>query len=214
MNVRTFLVFAVASTALLTAAVHVPTAALAYAQTAAQDDAINLVDQLGQKAVKLLSDTSLDEQAKRAGFDELINRDFDMPLIGKFVLGKYWRRATDEQKSEYQSLFKQYIVATYQKRIGDYSGENLKIIKAKPLNKKEFLVQSIIVRPKGPPIKLDWRVRRSKTGNGQKIVDIVVENVSMALTHREEFSSVISRNSAGVDGLIKKLRDHVGEEKS
>lgn len=214
MNVRTLLVVAAASTALLTATVHVPTAALAYAQTATQEDAINLVDQLGQKAVKLLSNDSLDDQAKREGFNALIDQDFDMPLIGKFVLGKHWRKATDEQKAEYQSLFKQYIVATYQKRIGDYSGENLKIIKAKPLNKKEFLVHSEIVRPKGPPVKLDWRVRRSKTGDGQKIIDIVVENVSMALTHREEFSAVISRNSAGVDGLIKKLRTHIGESDS
>ncbi len=130
-----------------------------------------------------------------------------MKLIGRFVLGKNWRAATESEKSEYLELFKKYIINTYQKRIGEYSGENLDIVKAKPLNNKEFLVNSVIVRPKGPKIQLDWRVRKSKSGD-LKIIDIIVENVSMALTHRDEFSSVISQNGGKVEGLLQKLRDH------
>ncbi len=213
MNIRKFFVAAVTAAAFLAAPAQLSTAAIAHAQSASQEQAIDLVNHLGNKAVSLFSNTDLDDNAKRAEFHELVNSDFDMPLIGKFVLGKYWRKATDAQKAEYQKLFQKYIVSTYQKRIGQYSGENLNILKAKPLNKKEILVKSLIVRPKGPPIKLDWRVRKSKSG-GQKIVDIVVENVSMALTHREEFSSVISRNGGDIEGLIEKLRDHVSDFES
>ncbi len=174
MNARKFAILAAATAALLTVDAQIPAMAVANGQiTTAQEQAIGLIDHLGQKAVKLLSNTDLDDQGKREGFHELVSRDFDMPLIGKFVLGKHWRKASDSQKAEYQDLFQKYIVATYQKRIGSYSGEALKILKAKPLNKKEFLVKSVIVRPKGPPIKLDWRVRKSKSGE-QKIVDIVV----------------------------------------
>lgn len=213
MNVRALLILAVAASSLLLATLHVPSSALAYAQSSTEKQAIDLVDQLGQKAVKLLSDANLDDKTKRAQFYELVVNDFDMPLIGRFVLGKHWRKATDAQKTEYLKLFQNYIVATYQKRIGDYSGENLKILKANPLNKKEFMVKSVILRPTGPPIKIDWRVRKSKSGD-QKIVDIVVENVSMALTHREEFTSVISRNGGNVDGLIKTLRNHLASAKN
>jgi len=170
--------------------------------------AIVLVETLGKEAVKLLSDKNISEADKREGFGELISRDFDMPLIGRFVLGKSWRTATEEEKREYLKLFQQYIISTYQKRIGDYAGENLKTIKAVELNSKEVLVKSEIIRPKGPPIKLDWRVRESKN-DGQKIIDIIVENVSMALTHRDEFSSVISRNNGKVEALLQTLRDHM-----
>jgi phospholipid transport system substrate-binding protein len=175
-----------------------------------QESAVKLVETLGKEAVVLLSNKDLSESEKRSEFNILINRDFDMAIIGRFVLGKNWRKATDAQKEEYLGLFKRYIVATYQKRIGQYSGENLEIGRAKKLNKKEYLVNSKILRPSGPPIKLDWRVRRSKSGD-MKIVDIIVENVSMALTHRDEFASVISRKDGKVEGLIETLNGHIAK---
>ena len=179
----------------------------AYATEVTEESALELVKGLGQEAVKLLASKDLSAPEKQEGFTSLIERDFDMKLIGRFVLGKNWRAATESEKSEYLELFQKYIINTYQKRIGDYSGENLNIVKAKPLNNKEFLVNSVIVRPKGPKIQLDWRVRKSKSGE-LKIIDIIVENVSMALTHRDEFSSVISQNGGKVEGLLQKLRDH------
>jgi len=177
------------------------------------DTATNLVDRLGKEAVTLLSDESISVENKREEFDRLLARDFDMRLIGRFVLGKNWRKATEEEREEYLTVFQTYIVNTYQKRIGEYSGENLKILKAKELNSKEQLVNSEIIRPNGPSIKLDWRVRRNKAGE-LKIVDIIVENVSMALTHREEFSSVISSNGGEISALINKLKSHLEDKSS
>ncbi|MEH6475355.1 MAG: ABC transporter substrate-binding protein [Sneathiella sp.] len=182
----------------------------AYAQTGAEVSAINLVEKLGKEAVDLLSDGDVSDDEKRAGFTQIVIQNFNMPLIGRFVLGKHWRKSSKDQQSEFQDLFQKYIITTYQKRIGDYAGENLKIVKARLLNKKEVLVNSQILRPKGPPIKLDWRIRKSKN-DGQQIIDLIVENVSMALTHREEFSSVVSKNDGDVEGLLKRLRKHVAK---
>ncbi len=201
-----------AVTLTVTPVIAAPSYFVAMAEQKTEKNARVLVENLGQEAVALLSNKELSTDAKRDGFDKLVSRDFDMKLIGRFVLGKHWRKASAEQKTEYQNLFKQYIITTYQKRIGEYSGENLKIVKARPLNKKEILVNSQIIRPSGPAIKLDWRVRTSKNGD-QKIIDIVVENVSMALTHRDEFSSVISKNGGNVDGLIETLRKHIAAAK-
>jgi phospholipid transport system substrate-binding protein len=178
-----------------------------------KEDAIKLVEGLGQRAVQALSDKSLSLDEKRSRFSKLVNNNFDMRLIGRFVLGKHWRKASDEEREEFLSLFNKYIIATYQKRIGEYSGENLNIVKARPLNEKEFVVNSEIIRPAGPAIRLDWRLRNDKNKE-LKIIDIMVENVSMALTHRDEFSSVISQNGGKVEGLLKKLRSHIDEHSS
>lgn len=193
---------------LLTAVTTAPlTISVANATEITENSALNLVKNLGQEAVELLASKDFTAAEKQQNFSSLIERDFDMKLIGRFVLGKNWRAATESEKSEYLVLFKKYIINTYQKRIGDYSGENLDIVKAKPLNDKEFLVNSVILRAKGPKIQLDWRVRESKSGQ-LKIIDLIVENVSMALTHRDEFSSVISQNGGKIEGLLQKLRDH------
>ncbi|MEH6404517.1 MAG: ABC transporter substrate-binding protein [Sneathiella sp.] len=205
--------FLLASYAALFLLAGIPTISVGTASVAeatSEKKAVGLVEKLGQEAVTLLSRPDLDDHAKRIGFKSLVDRDFDMKLIGRFVLGKHWRKATKEQQTEYLVLFNDYIITTYQRRIGQYAGENLNIVKATKLNKKETLVKTLIMRPKGPSIKLDWRVRLSKSGE-QRIVDMIIENISMALTHRDEFSAVVSKNNGDVEGLLAKLRDHLAK---
>lgn len=182
-----------------------------YASEQTEQSAIQLVERLGQEAVKAFANKDLSTDEKQTHFAKLVSRDFDMRLIGRFVLGKHWRKANKEEREEFLTLFNQYIITTYQKRLSEYSGENLQIVKARPLNDKEFLVNSEIIRPAGPKIHLDWRVRSNKQGE-LKIIDIMVENVSMALTHRDEFSSVISQNGGKIEGLLVKLRSHIAQK--
>ncbi|MCF8469095.1 MAG: ABC transporter substrate-binding protein [Sneathiella sp.] len=169
--------------------------------------AVALIKNIGDEAVKTLADNSLSEAQKQQRFEQFLDSSFDMKLIGRFVLGQYWRTATDAQKAEFQTVFRDFMVTSYSQKIGSYSGENLKIGDATSLNDKESLVHSQIVRPNGPPIKLDWRVR--KTDSGEKIVDVIIEGISMAQTHRSEFASVISQPGVGVEGLITKLKDQI-----
>jgi phospholipid transport system substrate-binding protein len=177
----------------------------AIAEETKEENAVKLIQSLGNQAVNILSDNSLSEEEKQNQFDKFLDRDFDMPRIARFVLGKYWRNATDQEKTEFAKVFRDYMVSSYSKKIGSYSGENLKINNATSLNDRESLVYSLIERPQGPPIKLDWRVRKEKDGQ-EKIVDVIVEGVSMALTQRSEFSTVISKPGVGVSGLIEELK--------
>ncbi|WP_025899458.1 MlaC/ttg2D family ABC transporter substrate-binding protein [Sneathiella glossodoripedis] len=203
----------VAAPLLLAAPAVIINATPSYASEQAEQSALKLVEGLGQKAVEALANNKLSVEEKREQFSVLVNSNFDMRLIGRFVLGKHWRKANEQEREEFLDLFNTYIITTYQKRIGEYSGENLKILKARSLNDKEYIVNSEIIRPAGPAIKLDWRLRNNKD-NELKIIDIMVENVSMALTHRDEFSSVISQNGGKVEGLLKKLRSHIAEKSS
>ncbi len=211
---KNFLAILVAAPLMMAAPAVLLNPTLSYAgEQQTEEDAVKIVEGLGQSAVKALSDKSLSLEEKQNRFSKLVNTNFDMRLIGRFVLGKHWRKANEEEREEFLKLFNTYIISTYQKRIGEYSGENLKIVKARALNKKEFIVNSEIIRPAGPAIRLDWRLRNNKEDE-LKIIDIMVENVSMALTHRDEFSSVISQSGGKVEGLLKKLRSHIDEKSS
>jgi phospholipid transport system substrate-binding protein len=181
------------------------------ANTSNEQAATALIKSMGDDAIKTLSDQSLNEKQKEQKFQQYLNQSFNMNLIGRFVLGNSWRNATAEQRSEFLKVFREYMVTSYGQKIGSYSGESLKVNDAKPINDKETLVYSVIEQPNGPPIKLDWRVRKSKDGK-QQIVDVIVEGVSLAVTQRSEFSSVVNKPGVGVDGLIKKLQEQVNSE--
>lgn len=188
----------IAATAMLVAFATAPAFAADKEQAA-----LALVKGIGENAVAVLSDETLDDAQKQEKFEQFLDSSFDMERIGRFVLGQHWRTATEEQQDEFLEVFRNYMVSSYADRIGAYSGENLEFREAISLNDSESLVNSLIVRPSGPPVKLDWRVRQND--GSEKIIDIIVEGISMAQTQRSDFSSVINQPGIGIEGLIKKL---------
>ena len=96
------------------------------------------------------------------------------------------------------------IVSLYSSRFGAYNGEKFDVSGFRGDGKKDILVTSFIVPDDGSKVKVDWRIREK---NGQmKIIDVIIEGVSMSLTQRSDFSSVIQRGGGKVEALLKHLR--------
>jgi phospholipid transport system substrate-binding protein len=177
---------------------------LSHGPACAADNAAGFISGLGKRAIDIL--TSSKSQAERQSrFHELFDEAFDVPGIARFVLGPYWRVATDAQREEFPKLFETYIVRVYLVRFSGYSGEQLKVTGSRPEGENTTLVMSqIIGDSKSPPVKADWRV--AKTTRGFNVIDVMIEGVSMAVLEREEFSSVIQRGGGQVEVLFKELR--------
>ena len=182
---------------------------VAPAKAAAPSDAASFINDLINTALKTLDNKQLSADDRAKTFRELLDKDFDMPRISRFVLGPYWREASDQEKQQFQKLFEDYVVRSYSKSFSEYSGEQMKVTGSRPESETSTLVQSQVVRQNGPPAKVDWRVR--KQDNDFKIVDVDVEGVSMVLTQREEFSSVIQRSGGTVAGLNKELQQKLAQ---
>jgi phospholipid transport system substrate-binding protein len=176
----------------------------------AADDAAGFISDLGQRTVQILAAKS-SESEREAKFRTIFEEGFDIPAISRFVLGGYWRTASEAQRQDFITLFEAYVIRAYAVRFNDYGGEQLKVTAARAEDGESSMVQSMIARPSGaPPIKVDWRV--NKTATGFKITDVIVEGVSMAVTQRQEFASVIQRNGGQIDALLKLLREKSGQK--
>ena len=164
------------------------------------------VGTLGEEAIRVLADSTIPPEQRTAEFRRLLDKGFNMPLIGQLVLGRHWRTATEEQRAEYLRLFEDFIVQTYSVRLGQYNGEKFRIAggRAAPDNTGDTLVTTEIIRPNGPPVRVDWRVR--KAGENLKVVDVIAEGISMLITQRDEFAAVIQNSGGKVDALLDRLR--------
>ncbi len=172
----------------------------------AADPASAFVQDLGGRAVAVLADKSLGETDREARFREIFLSAFDVPAIGKFVLGRYGRSATPEQMAEFNKLYTDDVVKTYSRRLSQYRGEQLKVISSQPQG-DETIVRSQIVPPGGgKPVSVDWHL--SGSAGTYKVVDVVIENLSMRSAQREDYGSVIS--NGGMDALLAGLRKKVG----
>jgi phospholipid transport system substrate-binding protein len=165
------------------------------------DEASKYIQGLGHRANETLNTQGSLEQ-KEASVRRLLAENFDIKLIGRFVVGATWKNMNEEQQEAYLALFEEWVLRTYSKRLGGYSGQQFSVTSAKPLNNDEVLVTTTIQRPNAPPLEAGWRVRGGQ--NGMKIIDIMVTGVSMVVTQRSEFAAVIQRQ--GIDGLIETLR--------
>lgn len=162
------------------------------------------VSNFADNAIGILSNESLDASQKNIQFTELVMSSIDMNLISKFVLSKYWKLATDDQKKEYLAAFKQYFISSYANKLDQYSGEKVIIVSSNAA-KKFVIVKSNIVRDGTDTLKieLDWRLL---TRDGQtKIIDLSIEGISLIIAQREEFQSFLANNDNSLDALINKL---------
>ena len=171
----------------------------------AQEHPGQFIKSLADEAIAVLSnqDSSLDERERK--FRAVLRDDFAMEKIGRFAAGKYWRRMNKAQKSEYQSLFEEWVLKTYSIRFGGYTGQTVDVQKTIKAGQSDVFVRTNFGRERSRSIIIDWRVRRIK--NRFKIIDVVVEGVSMLVTQKAEFGAVLRQR--GVDGLIRILRSQL-----
>ena len=169
---------------------------------ATAQDARAFIGTLGTEAIQVLG-PSVSAAQRLARFRELFRNDFDVPGIGQFVLGRYWRTATPQEQQEFLALFQEYIVRAYSTRLGEYGGEPFRVTGSRP-NGVETVVSSEIIRANGNRIAVDWYL--IDRGGSHKITDVYVGGVSMKVTQRDEFSSIIQRNGGQVGALIAQLR--------
>ncbi len=159
------------------------------------------VEQLGSEAVAILQPGG-STAAREPALQELFRKAFDFDTVGRAVLGRYWNEATPEQQEEYNKVFADYIVKTYARRLAPHSLSGFNITGTQPVGQQDILVETAIERPDEPALNYAWRVREGS--GGSKLIDVVVEGVSLTITHRADFAQVLQRD--GLDGLIAILR--------
>lgn len=182
---------------------HDASLTLVTANAGQNEGAKNFISSMGDRGINFLGNPSMSVEAKTAEFKSLLNESFDMNTIGRFAIGNNWKAATPAQQAEYMKLFNQMIVRVYSKRFSDYKGQKFEVKSSRPEG-KDTMVTSYIIPPDGPQVQVDWRVR-NKSGS-YKVVDIIVEGVSMSQTQRADFASVIQRGGGGIEPLLVHLR--------
>ena len=159
---------------------------------AAGTDPLTFINNLGQQLVAVSSSASPDR--KLAGFRELFLQDFDVPGVGRFVLGRFWWVFTPSEQQEFLGLFENFVVLTYSERLLEYGGPRVTGSRPDP---DGAIVFSEITRASAPwaghgPIKVEWRL--SARDGTDTISDILIEGFSMAANGRSQLEGVVERN--------------------
>ena len=181
-----------------------PTVAVPAGDDEIAQGARRFITQLAAQANTLLVDDSITPRERNNRFRNMFVESFDVPEVARFVLGRYWRKAKADEREEYLRLFEELVVGTWAPRFADYDKDKFTIVGTRAQNPDFARVSSVLSFGESDSIRVDWWIGRQ--GDTYRIVDIVVEGVSMRITHRSEFGSVIRSNGGRLEGLLQALR--------
>ena len=161
---------------------------------------------MAREAMAVLSDSSLSAEQRAHGLRRLMAQAIDIPPIARFVLGRYWRAASERQRQAYVEAYSDYVLNVYTARIrGAAVVERFDVVKTQAHGSKDFLVYCIVTRAGGKPVNAVWRLRQ-RDGR-YRIIDLTVEGISMVQTQRQEFVSMMRVYDGDVDKLIATLKE-------
>jgi phospholipid transport system substrate-binding protein len=167
-----------------------------------------LVRRFAEVGITEVLEAPVPQKEKTARFRKLFVEFFDIPAIGRFVLGRFARAMQPADLERFQKLFEDVVVYTWTRRFGEYRGETLNVKDSTPDGEAGALVNSDIVGKGGQAFAVAWRLRKRETGF--RIVDVIVEGVSMAITYRNEYASVIQQGG-GMAALFGQMEAQVAD---
>jgi phospholipid transport system substrate-binding protein len=174
----------------------------------AETDPAAFISHLGSQ-LQIVAEIPSPER-RRAEFRQLFHDDFDVPTLGRFVLGRFARILTPPQQQEFLALFENYVVATYSDRLSDYvAGGVVPRVIGSRIDPDGAIVSSQFVRGSGPAnssaIRVDWRLSREPDG-AYRISDIIIDGLSMAANGRSELEGVAERNGEQPVAILAVMR--------
>lgn len=167
---------------------------------------------LGNNVIQILVNKDEKLVKRKEKFRSEIQQHFALKSIGRFILARYWRRLNEKQQQEYLQLFEDAVIENYAAQFDSYDNEKLVIKSSRETTDGGIVVRSDIRRPgKGEPLHIDWKVFNTK--RGPKVLDVVVNNVSMSITLRNEYASAI-QNRGSIEGFLDYLREKIKKDQA
>ncbi len=169
------------------------------------DKAEQFIKNVTQQGIEELINSNVSESERRARFTKLFNQDLNLDFIGKFVLGRYWRTATPQQRNDFIDVYRKLNIQTWSERFNEFKGKHFEFLGTeKSKSADQIFVNTQVPMQEGAPASVKWRVK--DTDGKLQIVDIIIENVSLAQTARSEYTSYIQKSPNGINGLIADLK--------
>lgn len=159
----------------------------------------NLTDDIITNVLKSHEPQEMRFQKFKSSFEAAL----DMKSIGQFVLGVYWRSADAQQREAFLTAFVDFTTKTWADRFDLYNGQQIVFTGTRNAEGNQLYVDSQIKN--NPPVEVIWRLKRMKDGN-YKIIDIIVEGVSMAMSYRNEYGAFLQKNGGNLNVLTKELQ--------
>ncbi len=168
----------------------------------------DFVNHMAQDAISILYDQNRSFDARKTTLQNAFVSVVDIPWIARFVLGKSWNTASEEQRNRYMTLYRRFLTKSYISNFSEDPEKKIKDIKVLYIGVTEnekFGVRTQMLLASGQTVKVDYVVRDKD--NRYKVIDIAVEGISLLASHRSIIGDIAA--TRGIGAAIRELEDRV-----
>lgn len=183
--------------------------ALVPAGRAADDEAAlvaeptKLIDEAATQIVAILARTDEPAEVRVREIETIAYEIFDFTTMSKLVLARNWRKLDKPKRAEFVREFKTHLSRTYGTRLDNFSDIGVDVYGAQVEVRDDVSVKTRVVGGQFDGSEIAYRLRNRK--DAWKIIDVVIEGVSLVSNYRSQFATVL--NGGDIDDLIAKLKD-------
>ena len=178
-------------------------AALADDDAALVAEPTKIIDGAAQKIVAVLARTEEPAEVRIGEIEEIAYEIFDFTTMSKLVLARNWRKLDKAKRAEFVREFRTHLSRTYGARLDNFSDIGVEVYGAQIEVRNDVTVKSRVLGGQFDGAELAYRMRNRK--DTWKIIDVVIEGVSLVSNYRSQFATVL--NGGNIDDLITKLKD-------
>lgn len=170
------------------------------------DDAIAVIEGLQATLLSVMKDAdTLGYLGRYQRLASEVRATHDLHSIARIVIGRYWRRFSREQKTQFVDTFGELSIATYAHKFDGYNGEVFEVISEENIERGDKIVRTVLKKTDGEEVKFDYHLRQRE--NKWKILNIIADGVSDLALKRSEYTGVLKRE--GFDALMRKLQEKI-----
>jgi phospholipid transport system substrate-binding protein len=183
--------------------------ALVLPRSAAAATPRETVTTMADAVIKVLKGDTRSTADKRAEVERIVYGAVDFDTLSRLVMARNWSRLSPAQQDEFRREFRRHLSTTYGRRVESYSNETVDVTGEREEARGDHTVKTVIRRGGGnADIQVDYRLRQ--VGGQWKIIDFVIEGVSLVANFRSQFQEIMS--SGGATELLAALRKKNAEE--
>jgi len=174
------------------------------------------VQKNASEVLQTLNNPKLSPPERTAKFSAYMDQFTDLDAVSNFVIGKYSRRFTEAELTNYRKAFREYALAVYQFELDAYRGEAVQVKNSVDRSPTDSIVNTVIKRQDGKDMDVRWRVQGSE-GNYQ-VVDVALNLdgnlIWLAIEQRAQFIALLDNNNGSADKLIAKINSMTNDLKA
>ncbi len=165
-------------------------------------------EQKGQQLLTTFRIPDVEERFQK--LDSLFLQYIDLDYISRFVMGRYWRVMTPEQKQQFQNIFRRYALAMYKTLPLEFADKLQYQVGAAGIDGEFTNISADVSYQLGtnnaPQTAKVW-FKLHQTSSGIKLVDISLEQSSLILAYRQRFAEMITNLDGEIEWFIEDLND-------